>query len=278
MTHIIKIDCPDAKGLIYNIAQNLFQWGCNIESNHEFVDPTSKHFFMRTVVEGVIDVEVLKASLIDKLPANANIEIIRPKAKKIVVLVTKEYHCLGELLLRNKFGELQVELVGIIGNHETLSELASKFEIPFHYVPSDNMTRESHEQKVMNIINGYNPDYLVLAKYMRILTPHFTNTYLHQIINIHHSFLPAFIGANPYKQAFERGVKLIGATAHFVNHDLDEGPIITQDTLKIDHSKNHKELALAGKDVEKIVLMRALKLVTEDKVFVHGNKTIIFDA
>jgi formyltetrahydrofolate deformylase len=272
MNHIIKIDCPDAKGLIYNIAQSLFQLGCNIESNHEFVDPTTKHFFMRTVVSGLQDKSKLKDVLEESLPQQANIEIISPKAKRVVILVTKEYHCLGELLLRNKFDDLQIDIVGVIGNHDILRELTSKFHIPFHFDSHEEKTREAHEEEVMRIINGYQPEFIVLAKYMRVLTPHFTNTYLNKIINIHHSFLPAFIGANPYKQAFERGVKLIGATAHFVNHNLDEGPIITQDTLKIDHSKNHKDLALAGKDVEKIVLMRALKLVTEDKVFVNGNK------
>jgi formyltetrahydrofolate deformylase len=149
--------------------------------------------------------------------------------------------------------------------------------VPFHYVPHNDLSREDHEAQITEIIGSYRPDYLVLAKFMRVLTPAFTRQYANRIVNIHHSFLPAFIGANPYRQAYQRGVKIIGATAHFVSDDLDEGPIITQDVIHINHSKSAAQLAMAGKDVEKVVLAKALKLVLEDRVFIYGNRTIIFE-
>lgn len=181
------------------------------------------------------------------------------------------------MLIRNQFKDLNFNILAVVGNYENLRELTEKFNIPFIYIPAENITREEHEEKIKTVLQGYNYDYLVLAKFMRILSPDFVKNFEGKIINIHHSFLPAFIGANPYKQAFERGVKIIGATAHFVTNDLDEGPIIYQDIIKVSHSKTAKDLAKMGKDVERIVLANALKLVFEDKVFIDGNKTIIFE-
>jgi formyltetrahydrofolate deformylase len=191
--------------------------------------------------------------------------------------VTKEAHCIGDLLIRHEFGALNAEIQAVVGNYETLKSLTEKFGIPFHYVDTTGISREAHEQKMIEIIDGYDPDYLVLAKFMRVLTPGFVGHYENRIINIHHSFLPAFIGAKPYHQAYERGVKIIGATAHFVNNDLDEGPIIAQNVINVDHTDSAEEMANAGHDVEKIVLAKALKLVFEEKVFVNKNKTVIFD-
>jgi formyltetrahydrofolate deformylase len=194
-----------------------------------------------------------------------------------VVLVTKEHHCLAELLVRNQFNEMNATIVAVVGNYQVLKPLTEKFDLPYNYITHEGKDREQHETEIKEVIDAYNPDYLVLAKFMRILTPSFVAYYANKIINIHHSFLPAFIGANPYKQAYQRGVKIIGATAHFVNNDLDDGPIIKQSTMHVDHSQTPLDMAQAGRDVEKLVLANALNLVFDDCVFVSGNKTIILD-
>jgi len=171
---------------------------------------------------------------------------------------------------------LDADIESVIANHDTLKGLVNRFDIPFFKVSAEGLSREEHERQVMEIIEKHQFDYIVLAKYMRILTPTFVSTYPKKIINIHHSFLPAFIGANPYKQAHKRGVKIIGATAHFVTDDLDEGPIIAQEVIPVNHRLEWRDMQRAGRDVEKIVLSKALSLVLNDRVFVHGNKTIVF--
>jgi formyltetrahydrofolate deformylase len=204
------------------------------------------------------------------------VNLIEMKKKKIVILATKEAHCIGDLLLRAKSDSLNIEIQSVLANHEDLGDLTSKFDIPFHFIDHKNLAREEHAKLMMDQIDKYDPDYIVLAKYMRFLPENFVSKYKNKIINIHHSFLPAFIGAKPYEQAYKRGVKIIGATSHFVTIDLDEGPIIEQNVLHIDHSYNAQELGALGKDVEQLVLSKALKYITEDRVFVHENKTIVF--
>lgn len=273
--HTILVDCPDSTGLVYSITSQLYELGLNIEQNDEFVDNTTGHFFMRTVVSGNCDESVLKARIKEKIP-NAKISLASQKPKNIVVMATKEPHCLGDLLIRNEYNEFNASIKAVIANHEVLGSLVEKFNIPFHHISHKNKNRTEHENEILEVIRQYNPDYIVLAKYMRILQSSFIESFKHRIINIHHSFLPAFIGANPYRQAFERGVKIMGATAHVVTDNLDEGPIIEQDVKRVGHRFSAKDMARAGKDVEKIVLARALKLVFQDRVFIHGNKTIIF--
>jgi formyltetrahydrofolate deformylase len=272
----IKITCKDEKGLVYRISEILLENGLNIIKNDEFVDNEKALFFMRTEVSGIAEPEKVIDQLKKQL-GDCSIELSQNESKNVVVLVTKEHHCLADLLIRNQFKDLNFNIVAVVGNYENLRELTEKFNIPFIYIPAENITRAEHEEKIKTVLQDYNYDYLVLAKFMRILSPDFVKDFEGKIINIHHSFLPAFIGANPYKQAFERGVKIIGATAHFVTNDLDEGPIIYQDIIKVSHSKTAKDLAKMGKDVERIVLANALKLVFEDKVFIDGNKTIIFE-
>lgn len=272
----IKITCKDEKGLVYRISEILLENGLNIIKNDEFVDNEKALFFMRTQVSGIAEPEKVIEQLKKQL-GKCSIELSQNESKNVVVLVTKEHHCLADLLIRNQFKDLNFNIVAVVGNYENLRELTEKFNIPFIYIPAENITRAEHEEKIKTVLQDYNYDYLVLAKFMRILSPDFVKDFEGKIINIHHSFLPAFIGANPYKQAFERGVKIIGATAHFVTNDLDEGPIIYQDIIKVSHSKTAKDLAKMGKDVERIVLANALKLVFEDKVFIDGNKTIIFE-
>lgn len=273
---IILISAPDKKGLVYHISSVLFELGLNIERNDEYVDRDNQLFFMRTHVRGEADSTLLDAKLRAILPPQSSLVIQPVTKKKILLLCTKENHCIGDLLLRHDSGELNAHIEAIISNHNILKPLADKFALPFYHIPAENLSRQEHEAKLLEVISRFECSYIVLAKYMRILTSDFTKHFENKIINIHHSFLPAFIGANPYKQAHQRGVKLIGATAHFVNENLDEGPIITQDIIQINHSYSWQDMQKAGRDIEKIVLSRALNLALEDRIFVYNNKTIVF--
>ncbi len=272
----VLIDCPDEKGLVFNISKVFFDYNLNIDSNREFVDKDRNHFFMRSVVSGEFEPESLEISLKKALPDGANIKVIIPQPKKIVLFATKESHALGDILIRYADRELPANIEAVISNRDVLRDLVRRFDIPFIYIPSDHLSRSEHESLILKELEHFEFDYIVLAKYMRILTPEFVSKYQGKIINIHHSFLPAFIGANPYKQAYERGVKIIGATAHFVTDELDEGPIIAQDVVPITHRFNWRDMQRAGRDVEKVVLSRALDLVLNDRVFINGNKTVVF--
>jgi formyltetrahydrofolate deformylase len=274
--YILKIDCSDEKGLIYKISDVIYKNDLNIEKNSEFVDEEQKKFFFRARVVGNLDIQNIKSKLENILPNDANIYLSVRRAKNVVLMATRESHCLGDILLKNHSGELNANIQAVISNHDTLRSLVSKFDIPYFYVSAENLQREAHEEKILTLLNEFNPDFIVLAKYMRILTREFVKHYEGKIINIHHSFLPAFIGANPYKQAHKRGVKIIGATAHFVNNDLDEGPIISQDVIHINHEYSWKDMQKAGRNVEKVVLSNAIDLAFEDRIFVNNNKTIIF--
>ncbi len=274
----VLIDCRDEKGLVYKISKAFYDFGLNVEKNREFVDAQNGKFFMRSEVSGKFDPKALEAELKLVLPEKANIRLFEPRPKRIVLMATKESHCLGDILIRHEARELEAQIVGVVSNYDSLRSLVEKFEIPYVHVSHEGLQRAEHEEKIMAELEKFGEiDYIVLAKYMRILTPEFVSHYDERIINIHHSFLPAFIGANPYKQAYDRGVKIIGATAHFVNNNLDEGPIIAQDVIPIDHTMDWRQMRNAGRDVEKIVLAKALKLALEDKIFVYANKTVIFD-
>jgi len=273
----VLIDADDEKGLVYKVSTIFYNNDLNILSNSEFVDKENNKFFMRSVVDGQIDVEDFKNSIYEVLPKNSTLEVIEPKKKNIIIMATKEMHALGDILIRHEAGELEANILAVISNYDKLENVVSKFNIPYITISHENLDRMEHESKVIECINSFDSvDYIVLAKYMRILTPRFVETYKDKIINIHHSFLPAFIGANPYKQAYDRGVKIIGATAHFVNNNLDEGPIIAQEVIHVNHAYGWRDMQRSGKDVEKVVLSRALKLALEDRIFVYANKTVIF--
>jgi formyltetrahydrofolate deformylase len=274
--YILKIDCSDEIGLIYKISTVLFDSGLNIEKNDEFVDIENGRFFLRAQICGKADVKELKSKLLNVLPKDANVYLQARKKKNIVLMATKESHCLGDIILKYDSGELNANILCVISNYDLLRGLVEKFDIPYIHISSENKGRREHENEILKILKEFDLDYIVLAKYMRILTPEFVKNYEERIINIHHSFLPAFIGANPYKQAYERGVKIIGATAHIVNDNLDEGPIISQDVISVDHSYSWKDMQRAGRNVEKVVLSNALDLVLEDRIFVYANKTIVF--
>ncbi|MGV6989602.1 formyltetrahydrofolate deformylase [Testudinibacter sp. P80/BLE/0925] len=272
---ILLTECPDDKGLVAKITNICYKHQLNITHNSEFVDNGGKRFFMRSELQGIFNDEVLSAELDFALPAGAKHSIITRQKKRIVILVTKEAHCLGDILMKNYYGGLDVEIAAVIGNHDTLRSLVERFDIPFHYVSHENLSREQHDQQLAEQIDQYQPDLIVLAKYMRVLNPKFVERYPNRVINIHHSFLPAFIGAKPYQQAYDRGVKIIGATAHFINNELDQGPIIMQNVINVDHTYDAQAMMRAGRDVEKSVLTRALDLALNDRIFVYENKTII---
>ena len=272
---ILLTDCSDAIGLISKITNICYKHQLNIVHNNEFVDFETKHFFMRTELQGIFNEETLLADLALSLPEGTNCRLLSTKRKRIVILVTKEAHCLGDILMKNYYGGLDVEIAAVIGNHDSLRTLAERFDVPFFCISHQNLTREEHDQLLAEKIDEFTPDYIVLAKYMRVLNPKFVARYPNRVINIHHSFLPAFIGARPYQQAYERGVKIIGATAHFINNELDQGPIIMQNVINIDHTYSAEAMMKAGRDVEKTVLSRALDLALHDRIFVYKNKTII---
>jgi formyltetrahydrofolate deformylase len=274
---IIIIQCEDRVGLVADIASVLAKAGRNIVSMREHVDSEENKFFVRIVADGITDPLDIENAILKILPANAIVRVNPVPEKNIVVLVTKEYHCLSDILTRNHFKTLGVNVQCVIGNHPDLKDISERFGIPFFYVSHENKSKESFESELMNIILPYKPDYLILAKFMRILSPGFIDTFKLKIINIHHSFLPAFIGANPYKQAYTRGVKIIGATAHFVTNDLDDGPIIVQKITTINHSHKLEDLIKAGRENETAALVRAMQLVFEDRVFVYNNKTVVFE-
>jgi formyltetrahydrofolate deformylase len=273
--YILLINTSDSKGLVYNVSKVLFANNLNIEQNAEFVDVETNKFFMRTVISGNVNDKILLKELTEVLPKDTQVKLREKSKKDIVILVTKESHVLGDLLIRYFDGELEANIKAVIANHDYLKDLVEKFNIPFHCISAEGIQRESHEDLLIAKIKEYEPELIVLAKYMRILTSKFVQEFPQQVLNIHHSFLPAFIGANPYKQAHQRGVKIIGATAHYVTDDLDEGPIIAQEVVRIDHNFSWQDMRTAGRNVEKVVLSNALQLLLEDKVFVFGNKTVI---
>lgn len=275
--HILRIDCPDEQGLVHKITGVLFNAGYNILNNQEFVDLDAKRFFMRTAFEGPTAPDRVVSYLEQILPGDSVVKLVSAERQPIVILATTEAHCLGDLLIRHYSGELPGDIKAVVANHEALGSLVKPFGIPFHCISHKDIDRPEHEKRIAEVVDGYKPEYIVLAKFMRILTPSFVARYRNRIINIHHSFLPAFIGAKPYHQAYERGVKIIGATAHIVTDDLDTGPIIAQNVIPVNHAYTATAMAQAGRDVEKIVLARAVKLVLEERVFLHGNRTVVFE-
>ena len=274
---VILIQCKDRVGLVAAISGLMARKNINIVSMREHVDTVANQFFVRLVGEKYSNTVELLNDLRVALPADAIISVNPDPEKKVILLVTKEYHCLSDILVRNHFKTLGASVQCVIGNHEVLQNICERFEIPFHLIGHENKSKDIFESELLQVIKQYPHDYLVLAKFMRILSPQFVELFPLRIVNIHHSFLPAFVGANPYKQAYLRGVKLIGATAHFVTNDLDEGPIIEQQIIPVNHTFTTTDMIRAGKEVEKSVLAKALKMLFEDRIFVYNNKTVVFE-
>lgn len=275
MSIVLTAECPDDVGLIAKITGLCYEHQLNITRNQEFVNKEAARFFMRTELSTRPSDSFL-TELKARLPIGSKVELHSNEKTKVVLLATKEAHCLGGVLLKQFEQAMNIYVLAVIANYPDLEPLVKGFNVPFHVVSHEGLTREEHDKKVGDLVEEYKPDVIGLAKYMRILSPSFVSRFSNRIINIHHSFLPAFIGARPYHQAFERGVKIIGATAHFVNDELDEGPIILQDVTQVTHADNAEDMAKIGRDIEKTVFCKALQLACEQKVFINGNKTVVF--
>ncbi|MDC3414374.1 formyltetrahydrofolate deformylase [Terrihalobacillus insolitus] len=278
----LLINCPDQPGIVAAVSQFLFENGANIiESNQYTTDPEGGSFFLRIEFECTDLKEKTTALQHEFIPiaekflmdyAFTNVATI----KKMAIFVSKEPHCLQELLWEWQSGDLMAEISLVISNHEDARTFVESLGIPFYYIPANREIREQAEKRQLQLLAEYDVDFIVLARYMQILTPQFVTAHPKRIINIHHSFLPAFVGANPYERAYERGVKLIGATSHYVTNDLDEGPIIEQSTKRVNHRNRVDDLKKIGRAIERNVLARAVKWHIEDRVIVHRNKTIVF--
>ena len=277
----LLISCPDRPGIVAAVSQFIFQYQGNIcQSDQHSTDLHHGTFFMRiSFTEDSFNLSRAELGQAFRPVAEAfdmdwSVHYSRDR-KRVGILVSTFDHCLVDLLWRYKSGELDMEISFILSNHRDLEPIARMYDIPYHYFSVQRESRKEDEQRMLEFVRG-KVDFLILARYMQILEPFFVNAYPRQIINIHHSFLPAFVGAKPYVQAFERGVKLIGATAHYVTERLDEGPIIAQDVIRCNHRDQLEDLIRKGKEVERSVLAEAVRLHTEDRVLVYGNKTVVF--
>ena len=275
MDLIASLQCADQPGIVHAMTSAVLACGGNIIENQQFTDPASNTFVMRTRFETSEGQAAAEKSLSEGLAKYKPALHIRPTSERprALVMVTKESHCLRDLLYLNELGELKVEIPLVISNHEDLRQLVESHGIKFMYLPGDKAGQEAEIIKQIELLKI---DFVVLARYMQILSADFCNRMPGKIINIHHSFLPGFKGAKPYHQAHERGVKIIGASAHFVTSDLDEGPIIEQDVAHVTHIATPEELIAIGRDIERRVLAKAVKLYSEDKIFVVGKRTVVF--
>jgi len=281
-TYRLIIHCPDKVGIVAAVSQFIADHnGWLLESNYH-ADPDGDWFFMRNEIRAsslslsLDDFRDKFSKLADKYSMRWAIYDSK-QPQKVVLLASHASHCLADLLHRWHSGELNCDIPCVISNHENLRSMVEWHDIPFIYVPVDTNNKAAAFSKMESIIDKYQADTIVLARYMQIIPSDMCAKYKNRMINIHHSFLPSFIGANPYAKAYERGVKLVGATSHYVTEDLDEGPIIEQDVVRVGHSHSQEDLVRLGKDVEKLVLARALRNHLENRVIVHGRKTLIFD-
>lgn len=278
---ILLFTCKDQKGLVFKLTDQIFKFGGNITGLNEHVDTAEQKFFIR-IAFGYDSKCISQNELavgFEKLADNFNATWqlnFHDEKQKIVIFVSKYEHCLQEILWRNTLNEFNIEIVGIISNHNDLEYLAKQHNYLFYHFEVTKENKPEVEQKQIELLNKLNVNTVVLARYMQILSPNFVEKFRNRIINIHHSFLPAFAGGNPYKQAYQRGVKIIGATSHYVTAELDEGPIIEQDIVRITHNDTLKDLIRKGRDLERLVLARALLLHSQHKILVDGKKTIVF--
>jgi formyltetrahydrofolate deformylase len=278
--YVLTLSCPDRIGIVAAVANFLLKEQCNIIDSAQFGDADNQLFFMRVYfgVDRDIDVAQIR-SLFSGIPAEFNMRWAIHDATvkhRVMLLVSKFGHCLNDLLYRYRIGALPIEIPAIVSNHRDFYQLAAANDIPFHYLPVTADNRQKQEQRLVELFNEERCDLAVLARYMQILSPQLCSVLNERAINIHHSFLPSFQGAKPYQQAHSRGVKLIGATAHYVTADLDEGPIIEQDVQRVDHAMSVDDCAAAGRDVECAVLARAVKWHVEHRILLNGNRTVVF--
>ncbi len=277
----LLISCSDKKGLVAIISAKIAKIGGNIVEAHQYVDIANKMFFIRIEIEAnslpcAFDefrdtfIKFAKTHNMQLKITDAN------KLKRILILGSKSSHCVADLLHRNHENKLQGKIVGIISNHNKLAKLSSWYNMPFKYIPVNKKTKDKDLQQTFIASKEFNPDVIVLARYMQIIPTNMCKFYKNSIINIHHSFLPSFVGANPYQRAANRGVKLIGATCHYITNKLDDGAIIEQGTIRVSHHHNAGIMEENGQDIEKITLAKGLQYHLQDRIFIHNNKTIIF--
>ena len=284
---ILTLSCPDQRGIVHSVSGFLSEHGCNILDSAQFGDGQSQTFFMRVhfscedatiVSEAALRADFAELGALLGMDWQLNDAHKKPR---VMLMVSKIGHCLNDLLFRYKSGLLPVEITAIVSNHTDFYQLAASYNIPFHHLPlatgAGPEAKRAQEQKVLELFRQHEVDLVVLARYMQILSPEMCEALRGKAINIHHSFLPSFKGAKPYYQAHERGVKLIGATAHFVTGDLDEGPIIEQGVERVDHAMTPETLTAIGRDVECVVLARAVKWFVEHRILLNGHKTVIFN-
>ncbi|KAL5359869.1 formyl transferase [Aspergillus floccosus] len=280
---ILTLSCPDRPGIVHAVTAFLVQHNLNIIDSSQFGDPTSQRFFMRVHFKAessekpsVEDLRKAFESTATELSMDFQVVPAAQKTR-VLIMVSKIGHCLNDLLFRQSTGQLAIEIPLIVSNHPEFAALAATYKIPFVHLPVTADTKPQQEAQVLELIREHNIDLVVLARYMQVLSPTLCEAMSGRIINIHHSFLPSFKGAKPYHQAYDRGVKIIGATAHFVTSDLDEGPIIEQNVVRVNHAMSPKELTHAGSNVESNVLATAVKYVTERRVLLNGHKTVVFN-
>ncbi len=282
LTAILLLSCPDRRGLVARISHFIFERGGNIIDLDEHVDSQEGQFFLRVAWDmqefsvAPDDLEYAFLPMAKEFNAEWTIRLDRNK-KRLAIFVSKYDHCLQEILWRHGLGDFDADPVLIISNHDDLKYLADRYHIPFYFFPITSENKAAQEEKELSLLEKEKIDTVILARYMQVLSPIFVQKYPNRILNIHHSFLPAFAGSNPYKQAYERGVKIVGATSHYVTSMLDEGPIIEQDIIRISHKDSLQDLIRKGRDLERLVIARALRLHLQDRVLVHGNKTIVFE-
>ena len=284
-TATLLIDCPDQRGIVAAVSEFLYQHGANIVHADQHQDAELKLFFMRVEweladftlkLDGSGGFDDAFADIATRFAMKVRLER-STRRPRLALFVSKYDHCLADLLYRWHSGELRCDIVAIVGNHRDAEPLAQFYKVPFHHVPVDAANKAGAETQQLALLRREHVDLVVLARYMQVLSPRFVAEYPQRIINVHHSFLPAFIGAKPYHQAHERGVKLIGATSHYVTEQLDDGPIIEQSTSRISHRDQLPELLAKGRELEKEVLSRAVRWHIESRILVYGKKTVIFD-
>lgn len=275
---VVTLSCPDQPGIVYAVTGVIAQAGGNIIQSQQFGDPDSGLFFMRVEVEspaGRAPIDEGLAAVAKDFDATINVDTLgRPL--RTIIMVSREGHCLSDLLYRQQTQGLPIDVVSVVGNHPDLAPIAQFYGVPFILIPVTKETKAKAEEELLNLISAEKVELLILARYMQILSEDVANKLAGQVINIHHSFLPSFKGARPYAQAHERGVKLIGATAHYVTPDLDEGPIIEQDVARVTHADSTLDMVAIGQDVERRVLAQAVRWHTEHRVLLDGSRTVVF--
>jgi formyltetrahydrofolate deformylase len=280
-TATLLVCCPDRKGLVAALAQVLYGHGANILDADQHTDPVAGQFFQRIKFDlselhtDRTSLETAISEVAQRFSMNWRIADGRSRSRT-AIFVSKYDHCLYDLLLRQRAGELSTDIPLIISNHPDLEPVAKQFDVPFRHLPITKGAKRAQEEDALALLQAEQIELVVLARYMQILTDDFLKAYSGQVINIHHSFLPAFMGSKPYHRAFERGVKLIGATAHYATADLDEGPIIEQDVVRCSHRDSVQDLVRKGRDLEKVVLARAVRWHLDDRILVYDNKTVVF--